>query len=121
MSLLTTIVSGFFAFACALTAAVYKEPKAYKELIQPILKWIYISMYILAGGILLGHFMVGIEVAKVVPGEQVAILQKTISDSSFRATYFAGGGAFVLMLDVLLFVIASKAAAWKKTKGEENE
>lgn len=106
------LASGTFAVICALIAAVYREPKAYSELIKPLLKWVAWAGFFIGVGVWLGHVFARSAVLAVAPTENVKVLS-AIAESSNSGYLFTFGATGLWLLDIGLMILAEKSAKWK--------
>lgn len=110
------IGSGFFAVVCALVTAIYKQPKAYDELVKPVLKWLAVGLFFVGAGVAIGSNITSNAVQEFIPAAQLADAKKVISNSTNTYVLFQLAAVLTFILDVGLYVLALKAAKWKDDK-----
>ncbi|MFS2139155.1 hypothetical protein [Duganella sp. Dugasp56] len=110
---LKLIASGIFAVICALVTAIYKQPKAYDELVKPVLKWVAVGLLFVGIGFSIGGSVTSATSMTFIPAAQLEEAKKSISYSINNYVWFLLAAAITFVLDVGLYILALKAEKWK--------
>lgn len=110
------IVGGLFAVVCALVTAIYKQPKAYDELVKPVLKWLAVGLFFVGIGVAIGGNVTSNASMAFISAAQLEEAKKAISYSINTYVWFQLAAVVTFILDLGLYVLALKAVKWKDNK-----
>lgn len=109
----TEIIGGAFALVCALGTAIYKEPKAYDDLLKPVFKWMSLMTFFIGIGVFLGHLMVSNALLSFIQPARLEEARKAFTSSQNSGYIFWAVAMLTFVLDICLYVLAEKVQKWR--------
>lgn len=113
-----TVIVSIITVMGLLVAAVYKEPKAYRELMAPVLKWLSLGVLTLGAGAVVGFSMGSSAVLGFVPDAQLQEAKAALSESQAVLPWAMLTALAIFVFDIALYVIAEKSEKWKAAKAK---